>query len=332
MAEEVATAQADPSPKKEAAPKKTGKKPAAASGADADAKKSSHPKYVEMILDAIGNLKERGGSSRQAIFKYVLTNYELEDSNAVQARFKTGLKSGVESGAIKQVKGTGSNGSFKLGEKAPAKKKSPAGAKKEKEPKGEKAAPKKKKQQPAKSSDAEPSDVEMSEGGGDDDEEPADMSEGDAEVEEVVEKKTKAKAAPKPKKEAAPKKDTKAAGDSAESKPRRQRLKEPAPSSPQNGPASKKTVPKSPAPKSPKAKAPKSPKPKSPKVDKSKSPKADKSKSPKVEKSKPAKAAAKTKTKEKPAEDVAGEKASPVKKATKAKKPAAPKGAAAKKS
>ena len=46
------------SPAKKKAEKKPAKKPA------------DHPKYSEMIAAAIGALKERSGSSRQAIVKY----------------------------------------------------------------------------------------------------------------------------------------------------------------------------------------------------------------------------------------------------------------------
>ena len=51
---------ADTSPKKKVAAKP--KKPAA------------HPKYSEMVGKAIAALKERGGSSRQAILKYIMAN------------------------------------------------------------------------------------------------------------------------------------------------------------------------------------------------------------------------------------------------------------------
>lgn len=106
------------------------KKPAAKKPAD-------HPKYVEMIEAAIGSLKERKGSSRQAILKYVQANYKVGDGASTHV--KLALKRGVASSALKQIKGTGASGSFKLAEKvkkAPAKKaaaKKPA-AKKAKKP------------------------------------------------------------------------------------------------------------------------------------------------------------------------------------------------------
>lgn len=80
-------------------------------------KVASHPPYLEMIQKAIAALKERGGSSRQALLKYILANYKVGDNNtAVNARIKTALKTGVEKGTLKQSKGTGAAGSFRLGE------------------------------------------------------------------------------------------------------------------------------------------------------------------------------------------------------------------------
>jgi histone H1/5 len=39
-------------------------------------KPASHPKYGEMIAAALGALKERTVSSRQAILKYITANYK----------------------------------------------------------------------------------------------------------------------------------------------------------------------------------------------------------------------------------------------------------------
>ena len=40
-------------------------------------KPAAHPKYSEMIAKAVTTLKERGGSSRQAILKHVLANFNV---------------------------------------------------------------------------------------------------------------------------------------------------------------------------------------------------------------------------------------------------------------
>ena len=77
-----------------------------------------HPKYSAMIADAITKLKERGGSSRQAILKFILAHYKVgSEINKINARIKVSLKSGVKSGFLKQSRGTGAAGSFRLGDK-----------------------------------------------------------------------------------------------------------------------------------------------------------------------------------------------------------------------
>ncbi|XP_033758804.1 late histone H1-like [Pecten maximus] len=102
---------------------------------------AAHPKYEVMIAAAIAALKEKGGSSKIAIKKYILGNYKVADDNKSSALIKAALKRSVVKGALKQVKGTGASGSFKLGEKPKAAKK-PA-AKKVKKPKAAAAKPKK---------------------------------------------------------------------------------------------------------------------------------------------------------------------------------------------
>ena len=104
---------------------------------------AAHPKYTEMIAAAVGSLKERGGSSRQAILKYIVAKYNVgKNETVVNTHLKMALRSGVKSGSLKQAKGTGATGSFRLGEKAKAapkkaveKKPKAAVAKKAKSPK-----------------------------------------------------------------------------------------------------------------------------------------------------------------------------------------------------
>ena len=116
---------------------KKAKKPAAKKVAD-------HPKYSEMIAAAIGALKERTGSSRQAILKYINANYKVGDS--ASTHLKLALKRGVAGGVLKQVKGAGASGSFKLAEKP----KKPKKAKKAKKPAAKPPAAKKAKKPAAK--------------------------------------------------------------------------------------------------------------------------------------------------------------------------------------
>lgn len=77
-----ATPKPNASPKKAAAgtkasPKKSVKSPKAAGGAKKPKQASSHPTYGDMIKRAINELKEKKGSSRAAILKYILANYKV---------------------------------------------------------------------------------------------------------------------------------------------------------------------------------------------------------------------------------------------------------------
>ena len=110
-------------------------------------KPSTHPKYSEMEVAAIRSLKERGGSSRQAILKYIMANFNVgKDAKPVNAHLKLALRAGVKNKSLKQLKGTGASGSFKIGEVKAAKK--PAKVKKAAKPKA--AKPKKAKKPAAK--------------------------------------------------------------------------------------------------------------------------------------------------------------------------------------
>lgn len=111
-------------------------------------KPADHPKYVEMIAAAIGSLKERKGSSRQAILKYIQANYKVGDGASTHV--KLALKRGVASAALKQVKGAGASGSFKLPDKVKAAPKKKAVAKKPSAKKAKKPAAKKAKKPAAK--------------------------------------------------------------------------------------------------------------------------------------------------------------------------------------
>jgi len=93
-------------------PKKTeaGAKPKAAAAA-------GHS-YQDMIKDAIINLKDRQGSSRVALKKYVKANNKISATDKMfDALFNKALKSGVEKGEFSQPKG--SSGGTKLAKKEP---------------------------------------------------------------------------------------------------------------------------------------------------------------------------------------------------------------------
>merc|ERR1712212_361409 len=87
-----------------AAPKKAAKAKAPA----------AHPKYSVMIAAAITSLKDRTGSSRQAILKYICANYKVDAAKAaVQVRLA--LKRGVAKGALKMARASGKGaGSYKV--------------------------------------------------------------------------------------------------------------------------------------------------------------------------------------------------------------------------
>ena len=110
-------------------------------------KPADHPPYSEMIKAAIVGLKERGGSSRQAIEKYIKANYKVGE---VGPHLKTALKRGVAGGKLVHTKGVGASGSFKVPKeekkapKKPAKKlKKPAAKKVAKKPAAKKKPAKK---------------------------------------------------------------------------------------------------------------------------------------------------------------------------------------------
>ena len=97
----VKTAVAAPKAKSPAA----AKKPAAAK--EAAGGSGSHPPYLEMIVAAVESLKERNGSSRQAILKYITSSYELGvDSKMANVHLKQALKRGVATGTLKNTKVT----------------------------------------------------------------------------------------------------------------------------------------------------------------------------------------------------------------------------------
>ena len=107
----------------------------------APAKPAAHPPFKNMIIAAIGNLKERNGSSRQKITKYILSNYKgLGDEAAAKRHIKMALKTGVSSGALLHTKGVGASGSFKVSKVAKAAPKKKAATKKK--PAAKKAAKK----------------------------------------------------------------------------------------------------------------------------------------------------------------------------------------------
>ena len=98
--------------------------------------KPAGPKTIDLIKTAIVDLKEPKGSSAAAIKKQLAAKgVDVEKKNTI---INKALKKGVTDGVLKQVKGTGASGTFKLdtakaqaAEKAKAKKAKAAQRKKD---------------------------------------------------------------------------------------------------------------------------------------------------------------------------------------------------------
>merc|ERR1712042_287710 len=80
--------------------------------------KPAHPPYAVMIAAAIKALKERGGSSRQAILKYILANNKVADADKAKVRAKLAIRKMLAAKKLVPVKG-----SFKLAKEEPKPKK-----------------------------------------------------------------------------------------------------------------------------------------------------------------------------------------------------------------
>merc|ERR1739842_108552 len=78
------------------------------------AAKPLHAPYAVMIAGAIKALKERGGSSRQAILKSVLANNKVADEKKAALQVKLAIRKMLAAKKLVPVKG-----SFKLAKEAP---------------------------------------------------------------------------------------------------------------------------------------------------------------------------------------------------------------------
>merc|ERR1712061_717130 len=101
------------------------------------AKPAAHPPYANMITAAIKGLKDKKGSSRQAILKYVVANNKVDATKAA-VRVKLALRKMVVAKKVVAAAAAGQKGagSFKLPAKEPKAKKPKA--KKAKKPKAAK--------------------------------------------------------------------------------------------------------------------------------------------------------------------------------------------------
>ncbi|XP_075242114.1 histone H1-delta-like [Convolutriloba macropyga] len=82
-----------------------------------------HPTYRAMVTKAVKELNEKGGSSKQAIVKYISANFKVGDK--VDHQVKLTLRKMCQNKELLHASknSTGANGSFKLPAKEPASKK-----------------------------------------------------------------------------------------------------------------------------------------------------------------------------------------------------------------
>nr|VZI04863.1 unnamed protein product [Spirometra erinaceieuropaei] len=90
-------------------------------------KHAARPPFGQMIVEAIGALQGRNGSSRQAILKYIKVHHNMGEKVA-GARLRRALVAATVAGKLVQTKGSGASGSFKLPEKVQAPARRPAAA------------------------------------------------------------------------------------------------------------------------------------------------------------------------------------------------------------
>ncbi|CAI5437718.1 unnamed protein product [Caenorhabditis angaria] len=95
-------------------------------------KTSNHAPYIDLVRNAIIEIKDRKGASRQAIGAVLLRNTTLGGSSKmINKNIKSALLKGVSDGVLIQTSGTGASGRFKVnnGAKAPVKVSTPRTAK-----------------------------------------------------------------------------------------------------------------------------------------------------------------------------------------------------------
>merc|ERR1712098_358141 len=69
--------------------------------------------YLEMVTEAIKALKDRSGSSRQAITRYILETHRVDAAKVIHIR--KALAHGMEKGILKQARPSGKGaGSFRV--------------------------------------------------------------------------------------------------------------------------------------------------------------------------------------------------------------------------
>ncbi|KAI8637981.1 linker histone H1 and H5 family-domain-containing protein [Parasitella parasitica] len=100
-------------------------------------KLAEHPSYESMIIAAVSNLKERKGSSRPAIKKYILANFKVSPGAHFDSQISGAIRRGTAKNVFSLPKGL--SGTIKLVKpekkgSAPAEKKTDGAGKKAKVP------------------------------------------------------------------------------------------------------------------------------------------------------------------------------------------------------
>ena len=67
--------------------------------------KPNHPPYADMVAQAIATMKDKRGSSGIAIKKYVLSHFDVPDSDTTNKHINLALKRGVTSGSLVTARG-----------------------------------------------------------------------------------------------------------------------------------------------------------------------------------------------------------------------------------
>lgn len=104
-------------------------------------KNAIHPPFEKMIMTAIQKLNERGGSSRQAIKKYIVSNFKVDETK-VTSQLNLALRRGSDKGVFILPKGP--SGTVKVTKKEEKKKTKKVMKKKPSSPTKKKLAPPKK--------------------------------------------------------------------------------------------------------------------------------------------------------------------------------------------
>lgn len=80
-------------PKKAAAEAKATKKEQKSTTKSPSKKSANHPSYNEMINEAVGSINDKNGTSRVAIYKYIVENYKVGDNVKQVNHFNCGKSS-----------------------------------------------------------------------------------------------------------------------------------------------------------------------------------------------------------------------------------------------